>query len=182
MYRLNRIKGWQIYDYYQWILDKIRGYAEPYFNYSLLLCELHSIEFTYGIMNDENRAIDGVNLRHEYMDEQNVPDIFYHDSPCSVLEMMVGLAVRVDREIMRQPGADNSYQWFWMMIDNLDLSRCTDEHFSSEYVRQQIGKWLGREFQRNGVGSPFPLKIKNCQDQRKQTIWAQMCGYLSENF
>ena len=44
MYRLNKIKGWQIYDYYQWILDKIHGYAEPYYNYSLLLCELHSID------------------------------------------------------------------------------------------------------------------------------------------
>lgn len=183
MARVNRIQGWHLYDYYQWLLEKIRGYAEPYYNYSLLLSELHSIEFTWGIMNDENRAIDGVNLRHEYMDEENVPDIFYHDGvPCSVLEMMIGLAVRCDREIMRIPGADSTYKWFWLMIENLDLKRCSDEYFNADYIHQQVGKWLDRDFKKNGIGSPFPLNISHCQDQRKQTIWAQMCGYLSENY
>lgn len=180
---VKRIKGWHMYDYYQWLLDKVKAYMEPYYNYSLLLSELHSIEFTWGIANDENRVSDGFNLRYEYMDEQNVPEVFYQQgSPCSVLEMMIGLACRCDREIMRVPGEDRTYIWFWMMIDNLDLMRCSDDNFSGDYVRQQIGKWLNRDFKRNGLGSPFPLKNGHCQDQRKQTIWAQMCGYLSENY
>ena len=174
--------GWQIYDYYQWLLEKIDGFKEPFYNYSLLLKELHSIPFEWSIDRDGNRAIDGEQLRWEFMDEHNIPDIFYKDGiGCSVLEMLVSLSVRCDLEIMGVSGENLIARWFWIMIDNLDLMRCSDDHFSGEYVRQQVKIWLNRVFDRNGNGSPFPLKRAK-YDQRKVEIWAQMCGYLSENF
>ena len=76
---MNNFKGWCIYDYYQWLLEKVNGYAEPYYNYSLLLHTLHSIEFKWIIKMDENRASDGERLRWIYMDEHNIPDIFYKE-------------------------------------------------------------------------------------------------------
>ena len=176
-------KGWQIYDYYQWLLEKINGNIEPYYNYSLLLRELHNMKFEWGLTNDENRAVDGETLRKDYMDEELVPDIFYQEGvPCSVLEMLIALSVRCNNEMMYDPKVDKTSEIFWIMIENLDLLKCSDEHFSSEYVHQQIGRWLDRDFKKNGYGSPFPLKNSRRADQRKATIWQQMCGYISENY
>lgn len=174
--------GWNIFDYYQWLLEKIDGYKEPYYNYSLLLHKLHSLPFIWSIERDGNRATDGKRLRWEYMDENGIPEGAYKEGvACSVLEMLISLCIRCDLEIIGEAGVDQVAKWFWIMIDNLDLSRCTDDNFNGDYVEQQIGIWLDRVFSRNGKGSPFPLK-KARHDQRKVEIWLQMCGYLSENF
>ena len=177
-----KYKGWQLYDYFQWLVDKVDGHMPPWYDYSLLLKELHDIPFIWGIDMDKNRASDGERLRWEYMDENNIADIFYKDGiPCSVLEMMIGLSERCDTDIMGEAGEKHVSEWFWIMIENLDLLKCKDECFSSEYVLQQIGRWLDRDFRKNGFGSPFP-RHKTRTDQRKVEIWQQMCGYLSENY
>lgn len=174
-------KGWQIFDYYQWLLEKVDGHLEPYYDYSLLLSKLHSMKFTWSIERDSNRANDGILLRKVYMDENNIPDVFYQDLPCSVLEMMVGLALRCEIEIMGIAGEDNTAKWFWIMVENLDLMRCDDEHFNGDYVEQQVKIFLNRGYGRNGIGGMFPLKHAKV-DQRKLEIWYQMCGFLSENY
>lgn len=177
------VAGWHWHDYYQWMLEQIDGHIEPFYNYSLLLNELHSMEFTWAINKDENRAIDGINLRKIYIDEENLSDSYFDPGiPCSVLEMLIGLSIRCDREIMGQSNVNEAGKWFWIMIDNLDLMVCRDEYFNASYVRQQIGKWLNRNFDRSGIGSPFPLHKKRCSDQRNVEIWKQMCGYLTENY
>lgn len=179
---MNKYVGWHLFGYYQWLLDKINGYTEPYYNYSLLLSELHSIPFTYSIAMDGNRASDGVRLRWTFMDEENIPDLFYKDGiECSVLEMLISLSIRCDVDIMGDNDGKNVYAYFWIMIQNLGLDKCTDDHFDPNYVHQQIRKWLDRSFRRNGEGSPFPLQ--RCRtDQRKIEIWFQMNAYLNENF
>ena len=182
MSNVNRIIGWHKFDYYQWLLELIKGNVEPYYNYSLLLAELHSIEFTWSEPMDVNRASDGERLRMRYMDEHNIPDLFYYEGvKCSVLEMMIALANKCESNLMSDGPEDNTYKWFWIMIDNLGLDVATDENFNAEYVRQQIGIWLNREFKKNGMGSPFPRK-KVGTDQRHVEIWFQMCGYLCDNY
>lgn len=179
---MNKFVGWHIYDYYQWLLDLIDGHMPPYYDYSLLLHELHSMKFTYGLEMDQNRANDGIRLRWQYIDEMNIPDIFYKEGiPCSVLEMMIGLAVRCDTEVMSDGDSKSASKWFWIMIENLDLMQCKDDNFNTDYVHQQIRKWLNRDFKRNGQGSPFPLSSR-VRDQRKVDIWSQMSGYISENY
>ena len=178
-----RWQGWNQFNYFQWLLDKVDGHKEPDFNYSLLLHELHCIPFKSVIPRDENRASDGERLRLTFMDEGGIPEYYYNAGiGCSVLEMLIGLSMRCDIEIMSEAGENQVSKWFWIMIDNLDLMKCRDECFSGSYVRQQIGIWLDRMFDRRGNGSPFPLKNKHCQDQRNVEIWFQMCGYLCENF
>lgn len=173
------IKGWRLFDYYQWLLERIDGHKEPYYNYSLLLNELHNIEFTWSIERDENRAFDGKELRFAYMDEENVPDIFYKEAPCSVLEALIGLSLRCYEDIMWGDEKFHEADLFWIMIENLGLMKCDDEHFSRDYIHQQVNKWLSREFKYDGEGSIFPLKHVH-RDQRKVEIWLQMCGYLNE--
>lgn len=181
--RKNSYIGWHLHDYYQWLLTQIDGYKEPFYNYSLLLNELHSIEFVWSIPKDENRAIDGINLRKLYIDEENLDDSYFDSSiPCSVLEMLVSLSIRCDIELMGSWSSREPGKWFWMMIDNLGLLRCSDDRFSGEYVRQQVGIWLSRDFNKSGVGSPFPLHKSRHSDQRNVDIWRQMNGYLSEKF
>lgn len=178
---MSKFIGWHLFDYYHWLLEKIDGYKEPYYNYSLLLNELHSIPFKYGMSMDGNRASDGERLRWEYLDEHLIPDLYYKDGiPCSVLEMLVALSIRCN-EIMIG-GEIGCSKWFWIMIENLDLMKCTDDAFDTGYVHQQIEIWLDRTFKRDGRGSPFPLKKSGSRDQRKVDIWFQMCGYLSENY
>ena len=179
---MGKYRGWQLYDYYQWLLEKIDGHMEPFYNYSLLLHELHSIPFAWSLEWDGNCAVNGEQLRWEYMDEEGIADIFYKEGiPCSVLEMLISLSIRCDNEIMGEAGKSEAGRWFWTMIENLDLMRCSDDHFNAGFVHQQIDIWLSRSFDRRGKGSPFPLK-KAIHDQRKVEIWRQMCGYLSENF
>ena len=179
MPRVAKFKPWCLFDYYQWLLERIDGYKYPYYDYSLLLHELHSIEFKWVDARDSNRADDGIKLRWIYMDEQNIADIFYKEGiPCSVLEMLIGMSYRCHTQIDDRMSVA---ELFWIMIENLDLMRCTDDNFNGDYVRQQIRNWLDRVFRWNGSGSPFPLR-KARYDQRKVEIWFQMCGYLNENF
>ena len=92
---MNTLVGWRKFDYYQWLLEQIHGHVEPYYDYSLLLSELHYIPFTWQMERDKNRASDGERLRWIYMDENNIPDIFYDlGIQVSVLEVLVGLAIR----------------------------------------------------------------------------------------
>lgn len=179
---MNHYIGWQLFDYYEWLLEKIDGHMEPFIHYGSLLSELHSIPFSWSLDRDMNLAVNGEQLRWEFMDERNVADIFYKDGiKCSVLEMLIALSVRCDNDIMGVGDRSQAGKWFWIMIENLDLMHCTDDNFDPGFVERQIDIWLSRSFDRKGNGSPFPLK-KAIHDQRKVEIWRQMCGYLSENY
>lgn len=141
---------------------------------------LRSIEFTYIIPRDENRAQDGLDLRCRFASMNNYnPDIAYEiDGPCSVLEMMIALAIRCEETIMDDPKkGDRTVQWFWIMINNLGLSDQTDGRFDKIFVTEAIQKFLNREYAPDGRGSLF--RIRNCRkDLRKVEIWCQLNWYL----
>lgn len=174
-------RGWKEYEYWQWLIEKIDGYMGPYYNYSKLLHELHDIEFTWSLKRDENRAFDGISLRRDYAFEHNLSNVDFNITSCSVLEMLIALSMRCEYEIMWDGSAPRFGRWFWIMIENLDLLQCNDDHFDGDFVRNQIKIWLDRVYNFNGTGSIFPLKNTH-RDQRKVEIWFQMCGYLNENY
>lgn len=169
-------------------MDKPNYYWHQYFNWMAevvgahrveLLAILDSIPFEWSVKNDDNRAADGIELRRRFA-ETNYIELTDEDFavPCSVLEMMVALALRCDNDIMGEPGEEHPEIWFWMMIRNLGL----DEGVSDEqHVREVIDIWLKRKFEPDGKGSPFPgQKFKT--DQRKVEIWSQLNNYLIENY
>lgn len=135
-----------------------------------LLAYLHNTEFTYSIPKDQNRAEDGVDLRHRFGYESN--------DPCSVLEMMVALAIRCEETIMDDTKfGDRTSQWFWGMIANLGLNGMVDARFDRPYVRDAVSRFLNREYDRDGRGGLF--RVRNCdRDMRKVEIWYQLCWYL----
>jgi hypothetical protein len=69
-------------------------------------------------------------------------------------------------------------QWFWTMINNLNLSSMSDERFDGEYVDEVISIFLNREYQEDGEGGLFT--IEDCEyDMRTVEIWYQLCWYLN---
>jgi hypothetical protein len=87
----NRIRQ----DYFQWLCEIVRVNNNNT-SYWILLRELHSREFIWTVANDDNRAKDGCDLRDEYIHYKRYEDCRCLDGPCSVLEMLIALARRID--------------------------------------------------------------------------------------
>ncbi len=149
--------------------------------YQNLLESLHSVAFTWSITNDENRAIDGENLREQFADEHNYDVRVYKrqlEGSCSILEMLVALSCRCENNIMddRDYG-DRTNKWFWTMIHSLKLDLMDDGNYDEDYVQFVIDRLLTRTYKRDGEGGLFHIPgIK--KDLRKAEIWYQMCWYL----
>lgn len=165
--------------YLRWLMDQVDCPDE----YSRLMEKLDQRVFTWKINNDANRAADGMSLRGRYIDETGVgatEEIFMH--PCSVLEMLVALACRIEDDIMFDPAyGDRAPQWFWEMITNLKLDGMTNDNFDEENVNQILNVFLGRTYFMNGSGGLFPLKRPRV-NQRRVEVWYQMSEYLMENY
>lgn len=167
------------HEYFEWLCDVIcHGRFAKAISYRRLLECLHSIEFRVVIPKDINRADDGIALRRRYylITHDHVTD----KRPCTVLEMMVALAIRCEESIMDNPDyGDRTGQWFWGMINTLGLSRMIDSQFDEDYVREKIDIFLDRKYEPNGQGGLF--RIKHCgRDLREVEIWYQLCWYLDQ--
>lgn len=167
-------------DYFEWLYNCVcKGRANQNISYRKLFMVLHSVEFIFTVQNDIERARDGVDLRYRYaisMDDRRLMDIL--DGPCSVLEMMVALAIRCEETIMDDARyGDRTGQWFWGMLSNLGLSFMTDERFDREFALDKIYIFLDRRYSPDGKGGLF--YISDCEyDLRDEEIWTQLCWYL----
>lgn len=171
--------------YFEWIFDKMCGERfAPEISFRMLFEHLHRTKFRYSILKDRNRAEDGVDLRYRFAltyanDPIEVDEILKRlDGPCSVLEMMVALAIRAEETIMDDPNVgDRTSQWFWNMIGNLRLGNMIDEHFDRAYVIEVVERFLDREYTPDGKGGLF--FVRDCdRDLREVEIWYQLCWYL----
>lgn len=170
--------------YFEWLFDIVCGlrFADGV-SFRKLLFHLHNTEFRYSIPNDKSRAREGENLRHRFAitlmpdaPEYEILDILA--GPCSVLEMMVALAVYAEEHIMSNPQIGNrTGQWFWGMVVNLGLGDQMDNRFDRYYVDDVLRRFLDRRYEPNGQGGLFT--VRNCdRDLRKVEIFHQLCWYL----
>lgn len=167
-------------DYFEWMFDLVCGvrYSKE-ISFGKLLSHLHNTEFVYSIPKDGNRAEDGIALRYRFAYETGDRDLeSYLEGPCSVLEMMIALAMKCEENIMDDPHVGNrTAQWFWGMMMNLGLGSMTDAAYDRRYVDERLLIFLNREYERDGSGGLF--RIKNCdRDLRTVEIWYQLCWYL----
>lgn len=172
-------------EYFDWLYDIVCGerYSKQ-ISYKKLLMYLHSIEFRYSIPKDKNRAEDGMDLRYRFaitLPHEDSTDYILDilDDPCSVLEMMIALAIRCEENIMDDPHVgDRTGQWFWGMIVSLGLGAMTDTRFNRRAIDETIDIFLDRRYEPNGKGGLFT--IRNCdRDLRTVEIWYQLCWYIN---
>lgn len=171
--------------YFDWMCDLV--YDDRYskkLSYHKLLERLHEVDFEYTIAMDGNRAADGTDLRYRFAYENSYDSrmvaAYLDNRPCSILEMMIAIAIRCEERIMGDPDiGDRTGQWFWNMIVNLGLGSMTDAKFDDRYVDFVISRFLKRQYERNGKGGLFT--VEHCtHDLRDVEIWYQMCWYLDE--
>lgn len=165
-------------EYFEWLYNLTCGHRKSNIvSFRKLLTRLHDTEFRYSILRDQNRAEDGLDLRCRFGNISNLP-IEYLDGPCSVLEMMVALAIRCEETIMDDPTmGDRTAQWFWVMIVNLGLGAMSDNRYNRQDVDNAINTFLDRKYEPDGRGGLF--RVRNCDvDMRTIEIWYQLCRFL----
>lgn len=161
--------------YLYWILEQLNfGTRQGWVVRIDQLRRLHNMEFIWILDHDRRRALDGLTLRSKYPRFKEFDQVD-HDRPCSVLEMLAALAIRMDKEWIGNARINKAYIPFKDMIQNLNLN---EKNFY-----QNVNDWMYRRFGRNGEGSIFPLKRPiPGEDQRDIEIWNQMIRYINENY
>lgn len=178
-------------EYFNWLYDLAcaEHYDENYISYRKLFEHLHSTEFVWlrRFPLDANRASDGVDLRRRFVLTLNDHRRYYDDymyeldnGPCSILEMITALALRMEEDTMDDPELGNraSY-WFWVMLQNLGISTMTDSRYDKNIIADALDIFLDRKYDANGRGGLFVLRHHTC-DLRKFDIWVQAGWYMDE--
>lgn len=151
-------------------------------SFNKLLRYLYDSEFIAIIYMDKNRIFDGLKLRKMFIEELNysndILEVMDEEKPCSVLEVMIGLAHRCATSIL--DGCDYGlYDLFWGMVDNLGLLNMHDDAFDSMYVADIVNTFINREYAPNGNGGLFTVTNRT-EDLRDVDIWYQLMWYLNE--
>ena len=128
---------------------------------------------------DENRAEDGVDLRWRFACERG-NDIYDGDieGPCSMLEMMVALAIRCEAFMDDPTIGDRTAQWFWEMVVSLGLGAMYNRRFDRKYVEEVVSRFLDRDYEPNGKGGLFTIRNYD-RDLRDMEITHQLYAYLN---
>lgn len=168
-------------EYFLWLCGLVNG-VDGGENFCELLRALHDKEFIWSVPNDDNRAVEGRNLRERFCDE--IRGVYIFDNfpeEVTLLEVLIALAYRCESQVEDT----TMLEWFWKMVSNIGLSEITDDVFYNmgvpDYVDETLNNILYRRYHRNGRGGLFPLK-RSKKDQRKVELWYQMNEYLVENF
>lgn len=175
--------------YFEWLYrlvcdDRYSGGDRT--SYRRLLTYLNGIDFKYENKRrlDANRAADGIDLRHEFGFRMKINDHIISQEldtrRCSILEMMVALAIRCEESARDQTKGDRTGQWFWSMLRSLGLAGMNDLDFDERVVDHVISDFQENTYSPNGEGGLFTL-YGDYGDIRKQEIIWQMFHFLNEN-
>ena len=154
--------------------------------FSKLLYILYETDFYAVLDRDNNRVADGLELRRRFLEENgydvSLEDNIFQDKRCSVLELMVALAIRCEDNLMTNPDiGDRTSKWFWVMLHNLRLDGMTDNTIDENEVNYILTVFIDRQYDYDGWGGLFTVQNPR-RDMREVEIWYQMCWYLSETY
>lgn len=169
--------------YFRWLYAHVSdpNQIQPHHTYWEMLKQLHQKEFVYVVANDDNRCMDGRQLRDDfrlYWDEEREPLAdFWLAMPCSMLEMLIALTDRLEFQTDQPPE-----YWFWILLSNLKIADFNDARYDTVargFIDEALEQVIWRTYSYDGRGGLFPLRHAQ-QDQRKLEIWFQMHSYLLE--
>lgn len=158
-------------NYFAWLRDRVQEDGHPRNTYSDLFRMLYDTEFVWIIPNDDNRVMDGLDLRVEFFKSQEPLT-----RPCSVLEVLVALSRRL--AWLAEGSAEG---WAWQLLCNLELHPFRDpiSQRKEKQVEELLYALIWRTYSPDGTGGFFPLTWPN-GDQTQIEIWYQMHAYVKE--
>ena len=171
-------------DYMNWLRSKVEPISEtrPWLTHSLLCEQLFNTQFVWRVDFDGNRAVDGTSLRDDFCDEVGSwGETRFIFEPCSVLEMLIALCIRLAFETDEGTHEDGVTLWFWILMENLELDGFTDDDYDSRKVARIVFKFLHRNYYSSGKGGLFPL-THTTTDQLETEVWYQMASYLNDPY
>ena len=166
--------------YFAWLYKQVADPEVPDgpLTYWRLLKILFKKEFVAVVEYDENRIEDGKALRIRFLEEEGLPidvDPDWMSLGCSFLELMIGLAQRLEFE------ADGTvHYWFWKLMSNIGLDGYHDRRrLSRTHIDNVLEDVIHRHYSPAGEGGFFPLQYP-CTDQRIVELWDQLSAYVLE--
>lgn len=170
--------------YRAWLVNKVPWRGRSRNSYHRLFQLMHEMEYTWvpEIPLDQNRALDGKELRVEFLAETGkiMSDSFKYE-PCSVLEMLVALEKRPNIELIWVSNIVKNGPFFWEMIGNLGLLECSDQVWSGEICEKAeeiLLLFLSRNNKYGRFFTIFPVSGRE-NELKKVEIWSQMLVYIS---
>lgn len=156
--------------YFNWLARQINLQGE---HIGLYRC-LHSREFFWDVPNDDNRLVDGMEVRKRWYANRGA--VAPENWP-SVLEVIVALSQRLEFQ-----AGGYAQEWAAQLIRNLGLDKYEDPITSrdEEKISEALDALIFRTYERNGSGGFFPLRHTE-HDQTKIEIWYQMAEYIREH-
>lgn len=168
--------------YFNWLTRIVKGPESD--SHTLLLKQLYETPFRYSIDTDGNREADGVDLRYRFsvakrfQQSEIAHELDY--KPCSVLEMMIALALRLEEDIMSNEEFGNrTGRWFWDMARNSGLIDMVDKNYNFRNTDDIIQRILDRDYGADGTGGLFCIP-NIATDMRTVEIWKQALWYLND--
>lgn len=153
-------------------------------NYTELVRSLHKREFRARLPADQNRGMDGMHLRVDFMERHGSFGTSTNRGGCTMLEFLIGIAKHMSFLMHGNESDHRTAYYFWVLIRNLGLNKCTDDNWyimnGDFFVEDAVNRVINRQYDRNGNGGLFPLRHSS-QDQRGVEIWYQMHAWLGEN-
>ena len=167
--------------YKNYILEKVKYNDNPLFE--KIMDKLFCTTFIPYMGLDVNRGEDGIALRLNYSVNRCI-DPGYLDSVlgpnCTVLEMMVALAIRCELDVAGDPSGENrTSHWFDVMLESMGLTQYTGDSYKDDSVASIIWKMQNHDYLPNGEGGLFKIPNGTGFDMTKIEIWSQMNAYIS---
>lgn len=162
--------------YFNWMYEFIfNGMALP--SYYRLIHKINETPFVPVLPMDENRVGDGINLRYQFGYEMHINDaiiaVELDNRPCSVLEMMVALAIRGEDIMSDSTEGNRTSNWLRAMLKSLGLITMSDDKYDETYVEDVLDRFVQQNYDRNGAGGLFTIPDYRF-DLRNVEIWYQM--------
>jgi hypothetical protein len=165
-------------DYLRWLEPQLRDeYGNPDKSYWDLLNAMFEKKFTVIHPMDENRAVDGLDLRVEFAHEHQIRLTRMKKlGASSFLEVLIGLSRRL--AFMAGGSAPG---WAWQLLGNLELHRMSDPLSRQKYnkVQEIMDVAIRRTYSPDGTGGFFPLAWPD-DDMTQIELWYQMSAYVGE--
>ena len=163
-------------EYVNWVMkDKLHMTDREIRDFLQIMKILATVEFICNHPMDENRAMDGLELRDDFEYETGR---FLDKSSgllprCTFFEMLAALAMRCESQLMRNLSiGDRTSRWFFEFLNNLGIDSPVIE------VRTII-----RLVDSSNYSKMFPLKSRSRNAaQKNEQIWNQAMSYLNENY